>query len=167
MSHEKRKFHINVVDVIITLVVFLVLAVGGFMIAHAFGVGSGGNKNLKVEMEYVVQFRCVRDEIADNVHVGEIAVDAQKRQQHGIVLASRLDDYMMEFYDYSIHALTSAPCPDYKDVFVTLKSQAVSDEDGNYYVNGVRIAYGEPLAVHLPSFCKVGSVCSVTVREVK
>jgi len=163
MREEKKSFHINIVDVFLTMILAVVIAVGAIMIASAFGVDASDKEQTIVK--YTIQFKGVDAEFCDNVKVGEVVIDAQKRLNLGTVVGVKgTEKYAKDVYDEETGMMVLAEYPDKYTLYITVEAPGYLSGDGMYYVNGVKMAVGSGLSVHLKDFCSTGYVSYMEIK---
>lgn len=165
MESGKKAFKLNIIDIIITLIVAGIIAVGVFMLASAFGV-SADNKN-EVEVVYTLQFKGVEDIYKGNVKIGDTIIDGRTRFNIGTVQA--VDDsepFYVDIFNEFEEKMVKAEHPDHHTLYVTIKTKAIC-KDGAYYIKSedFPIAVGLPIAMHAPDLCKEGYICNVEILK--
>lgn len=165
-DNEKKAFKINIIDVIITVIIVAVLAVGTIMIASAFGFSS---KDKEVgTVEYVIQFKGVMDDFADNVKKGDEIVDSQKRHVLGKVKETKYEVYNTEVYNEETRELQIAENPDYITLEVTVTADAYVSEQMIFLTESEKeIGVGTFLYIHAPDFCGGGYISAMNFVEKK
>lgn len=162
MTEEKRSFRINIVDVLITVVIACVIAVGAIMIANAFGVDASSDKE-GLTVEYTLQFSGLRPEFADKVQEGDAVVEAAKRLGLGTVTSVRQEAYTKDVYNQETDMMQVATHPDYITVYITIRADGY-ESDEMYYVNGVKMAVGTGISIHTKNFCGTGYVSEMLIK---
>ncbi|MBQ6893051.1 MAG: DUF4330 domain-containing protein [Clostridia bacterium] len=163
MTGEKKAFRINIVDVLITLIIVAMLTVGILMLANTFDVRASGDGNATVE--YTVQFKKVRNEFIGNVKAGDIAVDAQNRQNLGVVIDVKDDTpYTIELYNAATDAREVVEYPDFINITMKVSADAYTS-DGMWYLkeSGREIGIGAEFNIYLPDFCGTGYVSEMNI----
>lgn len=162
---ENRAFKINIIDVLITLMIVCVLAVGTIMLASAFGVNASADDEGKT-IEYVVQFKGIRKEFGDNIIKGDIVVDAQKRHNLGTVIEVREPEvYEQEVYDEETKTMKMATNPDFITLEIKVSAPGYIDEEMYYLAESDKeIGVGTFLYIHTPDFCGSGYISSMIVK---
>lgn len=149
-------------DVLITVVIACVIAVGAIMIANAFGVDASTDKE-KLTVEYTLQFSGIRPEFAEKAQVGDVVVEAAKRLGLGTVKSVRYEPYTKDVYNQETGMMQAAQHPDYVTVYITITADGyLSDE--MYYVNGVKTAVGTGISIHTKNFCGTGYISEMLVK---
>lgn len=162
MADEKKAFRINIIDVLITLVIIAVVSVGVLMLANAFDVNASDDGTVAVE--YTVQFKRIRDEFSDNIHVGDAVIDAQKRHNLGTVTKVSNEPYTVELYNHETDMRDIVEYPDFITINMKVSAAAyVSDEMCYLKDSGKEIGIGTALYIHLPDFCGMGYICEMKV----
>lgn len=164
MTGEKKSFRINIVDILITIIIIAMLTVGALMIASAFDVKSAGDDI--VIAEYVVQFKRVRNEFSDNIHVGDVVIDAQKRHNLGVVTFAESMPYLVELYDVEEESRKAIEYPDFCNLEMTVSAEAYKKDNMWYLKNSDKeIGIGTALYIHLPNFCGSGYISEMNIIE--
>ena len=162
MTEGKRSFRINIVDILITIVLAAVIAVGAIMIANAFGVDASTDKE-NFTVEYTLQFSSLRPEFAEKAQAGDIVVEAAKRLGLGTIKSVEYEPHVIDVYNKETGEMQRTEHPDY----ITLRITIVADgylSDEMYYVNGVKIAVGTGMSIHTKNFCGTGYVSSMQIQ---
>lgn len=164
MANNKKAFRINIVDVLITLVIIGILTVGALMLASAFDVSNVSEDGSSVV--YTVQFKKIRAEFSDNIDVGDIVVDAQKRHNLGEVSGVTSKFYELEIYDNENNSRAVAVNPDFITIEMQVKATAYVS-NGMCYLkdSGKEIGIGTAMYIHLPDFCGTGYISDMVVVE--
>ena len=160
MAQKKRKF--NFIDLIIVLLI--VGAIGAA--AYIFGAKklSGGSDTVNVE--YVLEFRQVRDEFLDCFETGVNAVDAAKKYRLGEVTAVESSASIYTGNDLVDGKLVYHNYPEHSDVRVTVKSTATIDSKGMYILDGgYRISVGSVVYVRTPGYTGTSYCISINRTE--
>lgn len=162
MTSEKRAFRVNFVDILLTLVIAAIVAVGAYMIGSAFGIDVSAEKE-ELTVEYTLQFRGLMPEFDGKVQVGEDVIDAQKRLNIGTVQAVWTEPFEKDVYNEETGEMVLATHPDYFTLNVRISSPGyITDE--MYYVNGIKMAVGAGVSVHLKNFCATGYVTDMRIK---
>ncbi len=162
MTNEKKAFRINFVDVLLTVMIACILAVGAFMIGSAFGIDVSAEKE-ELTVEYTLQFRGLMPEFVDNVEVGDIVIDAQKRLNIGTVESVWYEPFTKDVYNEETGEMVKATHPDYLTLYVRISTPGyITDE--MYYVNGIKMAVGVGLSIHTKNFCATGYVSDMRIK---
>ncbi|MBQ9134258.1 MAG: DUF4330 domain-containing protein [Clostridia bacterium] len=162
MTEEKRSFRINIVDVLITIVIACVIAVGAIMIANAFGVDASTDKE-SLTVEYTLQFNGLQPEFAEKVQAGDAVVEAAKRLGLGTVVSVQSEPYTKDVYNEETGMMQVAEHPDYVTVYITIAADGYTSDE-MYYVNGVKMAVGTGISIHTKNFCGTGYVSEMLVK---
>lgn len=162
MTEEKRSFRINIVDVLITVVIAGVIALGAIMIANAFGVDATTDKE-SFKVEYTLQFKSLRPEFFEKVQPGDIVVEAAKRLGLGTVQSVAYEPYAFDVYNEETGRMQVAQHPDYITLHITIVADGyLADE--MYYVNGIKMAVGTGIGIHTKNFCGTGYVSDMQIQ---
>ena len=165
MENEKKTFRLNIIDVIITVLVAGIIAVGAFMIASAFGVSASGKDG--VEVVYTLQFKGIEDVYKGNVKIGDTIVDGRTRFNIGTVTeVDESEPFYVDVYNETTKKTVRAVHHDHYTLRVKIKTNAVKI-DGGYYIKSedVRLAVGLPIAMHAPDLCKEGYISAIEIHE--
>ena len=162
MTEEKRSCRVNVVDILITIVLAGVIALGAIMIANAFGVDASAEKTNNT-IEYTLQFVGMLPELVDNVQPGDVVVEAAKRLGLGTVVSVWHEPYVKNVYNPETGELQAAEHPDYITLYIQIKADGyLADE--MYYVNGIKMAVGTGISMHTKNLCGTGYVSQMQVQ---
>lgn len=162
-EREKRAFKFNIIDIILTVVIAGVVAVGSIMLVNAFGVDTSTDKE-QVVFEYTIEFKGILDELKDNVSVGDIIIDGQKRYNIGKVSKVVYSPYMIDVFDKEKGEMIATPYPDNVTLKITVKKDGYILDD-NYYLeeSSMRLAVGYGISVHAPHLCSYGYISEINV----
>lgn len=161
MTDEKRAFRVNLVDILLTILIAGVIAIGAIMIANAFGVDASEKEDMKIE--YTIQFRGLQPEFCDNVEVGETVIDAQKRLNLGTVTRVRTEPFTKDVYDEQLEQMVVATHPEYLTLYITVESSGYISEEW-YYINGIKIAVGNGISIHMKNLCATGYINDMRIK---
>lgn len=159
---EKKAFKFTIVDLFISFAVLAVIVVGALMLVNAFDVNAADKDTVTVE--YTVQFKRIRDEFSDNIHIGDAVVDAQKRHNLGTVIGVEYEQYQLELYNFETGERQSVDYPDFMNIDMKVTATAyVSDEMCFLKDSGKEIGIGTALYIHLPDFCGSGYISELNI----
>ncbi len=150
---KKRKF--NVMDAIILVLIVAVIAV----VAVFAGLRSTGAVTDVKEtgIEYVVEFRQIREEFADNFKEGTLVSDAVAKYQLGEVVAVNVENATYSSNDLKTNELVISDYPEHINVQLTIKATATFNEQGLYYLGGgYQLSVGSTVHVRTPDFTGTG-----------
>lgn len=143
----KHKF--NFIDVIIILAVIAVAAAAVFI----FGANQLFGDSQTVGVEYVLEFRQVREEFLGNFETGVEVVDASKKYRLGEVTAVSSTATIFTGTNLIDGTLYYSEYPERFDVTLTVSAQAKIDSDGMYILDeGYRMSVGTTVYVRTPNF---------------
>lgn len=161
-QNGKHKF--NAVDAVIIIVIVTVIGLAAYLL---FSKGIS-KESESFDIEYVIEFRMVRDEFRDNFKVGSKVVDSVAKYQLGEVIAvntkvatftgTNLKDGTLVYYDY----------PEHSNVSLTIKSKATINSENMYIIdNGYRISVGSVVYVRMPDFTGMAYCTQIKITEAK
>lgn len=146
--NKKRKF--NFIDFLIILIVVAIIGAAAYLVG-AKKMFAGDAYSLDVE--YVVEFRQVRDEFLDCFTTGVEAVDAAKKYRLGEVIGVESTASIYTGNDLVNGKLVYSNYPEHSDVRLTIRSTAKLDAKGMYILDGgYRISVGSVVYVRTPGF---------------
>ncbi len=158
---KKRKF--NAVD---ALILIIILAVIGAAAAIVVVRGINGENAENVSIEYVVEFRQIREEFADNFDIGTLVTDSVAKYQIGKIRAIGTTSALYSGNDLTKGEATVSEYPGHINVQMTVASDAVIGENGMYMIDGgYRISVGTAVNVRTPNY--TGSGYCIEIKEVK
>ena len=163
MREDSKSFRVNIVDVFLTVILAAIIAVGAIMIGSAFGVDASDKEQMTVK--YTIQFKGIEGDFCDNVKVGETVIDAQKRLNLGTVVGVKgSEKYAKDVYDEESGVMVRAEYPDRYTLYITVEAPGYLSEDGKYYVNGVNMAVGNGISIHMKNLCATGYVSYMEIK---
>lgn len=162
-SNKKRRF--NTVDTLIVLLILAVVAAGGIFLKMTAQKNGGADS---FEVEYVIEFRTVRDEFTDNIEVGTQIVDSAKKYRLGEVIGVSSTPAKYTGVDLNSGELVYYDYPEHSDMSVTIRTTAVLDDDGMYIIdNGYRMSVGTTVYVRTPNYVGTGYCTKFKKMEIK
>ncbi len=154
MTETKKKRSFNVVDALIILLILAVVAVGAVLLWS--NSGKNGNAN-SFEIEYVVEFRTIRDEFTDNIEIGTKLVDSAKKYQLGEVIDVSSTPAKYTGVDLNTGELVYYDYPEHSDLSLTVRTVAALDDEGMFVIdNGYRISVGTTMYIRTPNYVGTG-----------
>ncbi len=143
----KHKF--NFIDVIIILAVIAVAAAAIFI----FGANRLFADSETVGVEYVLEFRMVREEFLGNFKTGVEVVDASKKYRLGEVMSVSSTASTFSGTNLLEGTLYYSDYPERFDVSLTVSARAKVDSDGMYILDeGYRMSVGTTVYVRTPDY---------------
>lgn len=153
MAETKKKRRFNVIDALIILIILIVI-VGGGLFLWSRKADTAQNT---FEIEYVVEFRTVRDELTTGFTEGIRLVDSVKKYQLGEVIAVNITPAKFTGTDLVDGELVYSDYPEHSNVDLTVRTTASQDSDGNYIIDGgYRISVGTTMYIRSPGYVGVG-----------
>lgn len=154
MAITKKKHRFNAVDALIILIVLAVIAGGGLFI-WSRGVGKSGQNSFDVE--YVIEFRTIRDEFADNFSEGTKLIDSAKKYQLGEVIAVSVTPATFTGTNLVDGKLAYSNYPEHSNVALTVRTTASLDSEGMYIIDGgYHISVGSTMYIRTPDYVGMG-----------
>ncbi len=162
MGTTVKKHRFNAVDAAI-IIVIAVIIVAAVMF---FSMGGTETINQTVKIEYVVEFRTIRNEFADNFAVGEGVVDSVAKYHLGEVIDYAVEPAIYNGNDFSAGALVSSVHPEHSNVRLSVAAEATVGADGRYVLDGgYDISVGTTMYVRLPNYTGVGYCTELSETE--
>lgn len=164
MEKVKRKVKtgINIIDILIVLIILAAAAV----LLYVF-VLSGRGEAVTPQthtIRYVVELKGIRDEFADNVTIGENAVDSVAMYKIGTVVAYEEKEATYKGVNALKGESVISPVPGKMNMYVTIEAQAYLDKY-IYSIDGYRIAVGSSVGLKLPNFIGIGYCIKLDVLD--
>lgn len=164
MPTTKPKHRFNAVDALIIVLILAVIAAGAFIFTRSVRNNNSGS----FDIEYVIELRTVRDELANNIQIGTKVVDSAKKYQLGEVIAVSVSPAKFTGTDLINGELVYYDYPEHSDVSLTVKTTATLDSDGMYIVdNGYRLSVGTTIYVRTPDYVGTGYCTKFKKTEVR
>lgn len=164
-EREKRAFKLNIVDVFITLIIACVVAVGAMMLVSAFGVNTSNDKK-DVKVEYTIQFKGILDDFKNNVKVGDVIVDGQKRYNIGTVKRVWYGPYTMDVFNKETGKMQKAVYPDHVELNVVVEADGYMLDDRCYLTEGeMLMVIGTGISMHAPDLSSYGYVSDIQIYD--
>ncbi len=159
---KRGKF--NFVDLLfLILIAVIVLAV--FFLIDPFSMNVFGGAEKNVVVEYTVQIEYVEASLADNIRLGDEALNAVNKTSLGRVSAIKNDIlYSEACYNSEADIVSMKEYPDRYNLQITITSDAVFEEGKGYTVKGTRIAVGGQYSIMFPNY--LGNGYCISMREV-
>lgn len=164
MAETKKKRRFNVVDALIILIILVILAGGGLFL-WTRRTSSAENT---FDVEYVVEFRTVRDELTTGFAEGVKLVDSVKKYQLGEVIAVNITPAKFTGTDLVSGDLVYTDYPEHSNVALTVRATASLGSDGMYIIDGgYRISVGTTMYVRSPGYVGTGYCTRFKKAEVR
>ena len=158
---KKRKF--NAVDAVIIIVILAVIAAAAALLMVN---RSGENQTEETTVEYIVEFRQIREEFGDNFKVGAMISDSVAKYQLGDVTAVNVENSKYNGNNLLTGELVVSDYPERIDVQLTVRSDAKIGEDGMFYIGGgYRLSVGSAVYVRMPDFVGMGYCIDIKETE--
>lgn len=160
---KKRKF--NVVDAVILIIVVAIVGVAAFLLFRETPKEVSSN----TKVEYVVEFRQVRNEFTDNFSIGDRVVDSVAKYHIGQITAVSYVDAVYDGNDMTTGKASAGTYPGYSDVKITVIADASYGATGRYVIDGgYDISVGTKVYVRIPNYNGMGYCVSINeVEEAK
>lgn len=158
---KKHKF--NIIDALIIIVILAIIAVAAFFLLR-----DKPTEEVKqtVAIEYVVEFRKVRNELSDKISVGDKVVDSVAKYHIGEVIAvSAVDAVFSNGNDFTSGTAVVGTYPGYSDVRMTVSAEAVIS-GGRYVISGgYNVSVGSRVDVRTPNYNGTGYCTAIRESE--
>jgi len=155
---KKRKF--NAVDAVLIIVILAVIGAAALLLLK----GTGEPQTKKTKIEYIVEFRQLREEFGDNFHVGAVISDSVAKYQLGDVTAVNVENATYNGNNQLTGELVVVDYPEHIDVQLTVSADATIGENEMYYIGGgYRLSVGSTVYVRMPDF--VGTGYCIDIKE--
>ncbi len=149
---KKRKF--NAVDAAIIIVIVAVIGAAAVFFTVR---GISDEPSDTVAIEYVVEFRQIREEFADNFAIGTRVTDSVAKYQIGEVLAVNVENSKYSGNDMLTGELAISEYPERVNVRVTIGADAAIGENNIFQIDGgYRISVGTAVHVRTPNYTGTG-----------
>ena len=157
---KKHKF--NAVDAVIIIVIAAVIGAAIMF----FTTGTPEVVNETVSIEYVVEFRTVRNEFTGNFAIDEEVVDSVAKYHLGRVIDYSVSPAMYVGNDFSAGAAVISEYPEHSNIKLTVAAQATVGADGRYIVGGgYDVSVGTAMHIRLPNYTGSGYCIQIAERE--
>ena len=154
---KKRKF--NAVDAVIIVVILAVIGAALLLMK-----GTSEPQSKKTKIEYIVEFRQIREEFGDNFHVGAVISDSVAKYQLGEVTAVNVENATYNGNNQHTGELVVVDYPERINVQLTVRSDATIGEHDMFYIGGgYRLSVGSAVYVRMPDF--VGTGYCIEIKE--
>ncbi len=163
MNRRKGKYRFNIIDVLlITVIVVSALAI-------AFLVYNNRQDNTesslkKVKIMYTLEDEAIDDILRGKVDIGNKVFTSDGSSQIGEVVDVEYSDAEYNGFDSEKNQSFTSVLPGHLDMRIVISANATVDNDGVYYVNGIRLNMGAELDVRFPFY--TGNTVCVSVSEV-
>ena len=164
MPSTQKKHKFNAVDAAIIIVIVAIIGTAVFFFAR----GNDDQASFApqtYDIEYVIEFRDIRDEFADNFKIGDKVTDAQELSHIGEIVAVEITDATYSASN-ATGELVISDYPDYSNVSVTVSASAYVGSLGRFIVGeGYDIAIGKPIDVRTPNY--TGTAYCTQIRQIE
>ena len=158
---KKHKF--NIIDAVIIILLGTIIAVAAFFLLRDKPTDEVKET---VAIEYVVEFRKVRDELNNKISVGDTVVDSVAKYHIGEVIAvSAVPAVFSDGNDFNTSTAIAGTYPGYSDVRMTVSAEAVIN-GGRYVLSGgYNISVGSRVDVRTPNYNGTGYCTAIRESE--
>ncbi len=151
---RKRKFKINVFDIIIVFIV-AVIAIGLYVFTH---------KEKVVETKkivYTIELRDVPEGFTELVKVGDKLTDGVKNYDMGTVLSAKRQDFKLLTNDYNTNTILDSVVPGRETCIIEVEAD-VTETAADYKVNGsFLVKAGLEINAHGPGYAGNGYILTI------
>ena len=160
-TSKKRRF--NAVDAVIVIVILAAIAAG----AALFTINqSSEGQTTKTTVEYIVEFRQIREEFGDNFKAGAVISDSVAKYQLGEVTAVNIENSTYNGNNMLTGELVVSDYPERIDVQLTVRADAEIDEAGMIQIGGgYRLSVGTAVYVRMPDYVGMGYCIDIKETE--
>ena len=163
MKTTVKKHKFNAVDAVI--IIAIVAVIGAVLLFFTMG-GTETIANETVSIEYVVEFRTVRNEFTGNFALDESVVDSVAKYQLGKVIDYAVTPATYVGNDFSAGAAVISEYPEHSNVSLTVSAEATVGADGRYIIGGgYDISVGTAMHIRLPNYTDTGYCTQISERE--
>lgn len=165
MPNTQKKHKFNAVDAAIIIVIVAIIGTAIFFFAWG-----NDDKIMSApqtfDIEYVIEFRNIRDEFTDNFKIGDKVSDAAALSHIGEIVAVEVTDATYNGTNLETGELVISDYPDYSIVSVTVSAEASTDSLGRFIVGeGYDIAIGKPISIRTPNY--TGTAYCTQIRQIE
>lgn len=165
MPNTQKKHKFNAIDAAIIIVIVAIIGAAVFFFARGNDEQAPSAPQM-LDIEYVIEFRNIRDEFADNFQIGDKVSDAAALSHIGEIVAVEVADATYNGTNLATGELVISDYPDYSIVSVTVSAKAYIGSLGRFIVGeGYDIAIGKPIAVRTPNY--TGTAYCTQIRQIE
>jgi heme A synthase len=156
---EKLKFRFNFIDFIL---IFVILAAAA-LLAYVFMSSDISllDNNKKVEIEYKVEIKQVREEFRDYIAISDRVTDTVTQYALGEVVNVEYAPTRYTGVNHTTGELVFSDYPEHIEIIVTIRAQATANGDV-YSLDGYKVAVGKAIAMRVPDFIGEGYCTQLT-----
>ncbi len=161
MKTTVKKHKFNAVDAVIIIVVAAIIGAALMF----FTMGGAEVVNETVSIEYVVEFRTVRNEFTGNFALDQSVVDSVAKYHLGRVIDYAVTPATYVGNDFSAGAAVISEYPEHSNVSLTVSAEATVGADGRYIISGgYDISVGTAMHIRLPNYTGTGYCTQISER---
>jgi hypothetical protein len=159
MIQNRKKAQYNLIDVLIIVFILGVIAASVYLLFGGFG---GSEDDGTADITFEVRISNVKESALPLISKGLAVKDSITGEQIGTIVAVRLEK--SRYYgsarldENGDYALGVTEYPDEYDVYVTISSNAKSDDRGIYAVGETYMLIGETVHFQVKSFSEVSYI---------
>lgn len=153
------KSFFNIFNILIALVI--IAGVGAALYFFVLKDDTDASVEL-VDVEYTVEIKEVRDELADRIFVGDRLTDSVAQVDIGTVKGIEYTPNCTYELDNDTGELVKSEKPDHTDIIVSVSAKAAITDKG-YDINGCVINVGKAVYSRFPGFVGTGYCISMKV----
>lgn len=155
----------NLLDIVITMVFFAVVAVGAiYFLKGGFSFSNNTATSKTTRIEYVVTLDTVNEVFHDCVKIGDEAVDLTRSTVLGDVMDIRYSPATYTALNQQTGELGLFTYPDHEKVEITLSTKATY-KNGVYYIGENKINVGSKVSMRVPGFIGVGFCTHIDILK--
>ncbi len=157
-NYKKKRFSAS--DLVIILVIAVIIAAVIFL-KNNVSSNSSGSGDRVVQIEYAIEFKMVPIDISKKIEAGDSARDPDNKQYIGTVVSAEETPYSELVYNFNDGAPVLSDNPEYSNLIITLRAEAVHNETG-YYINGAKFLVGKQSHFWTKGFASTGYCVGIT-----
>lgn len=156
--NTKSGLSLNLFD---TILLLLVVAVGGFVIWYQLGVTSNTTSTNSYQIQYTILMNNMREGSGDLVREGSDVHDIIKKYHIGTVVSKETTPAVEQQLDQDGRIYRSASLPGKEDVYVVMEATAVDLGDEFIVDGGYTIRVGSAVYLHGEGYMAAGNVVAI------
>lgn len=164
MNKRKGKYRFNIIDVLLTAVIVLSIFAIAFLVYRSGKQEDDLDSMKNVKIVYTVENKEIDDILRGKIDIGNSLYSIDGKSKLGEVVDVEYSSSEYEYVDPENNQTVSAVLPGRLDMRVVVSAEAKVDENGIYYINGIRMNEGNEFEARFPSY--TGKCVCVSVSEV-
>jgi len=164
VNKRKGKYRFNIIDILLVVIIIAAVLAIAFLV-YSSDKKDAENGNMKnVKIVYTLENKEIDDILRGNIDIGNALYTIDGEAKLGEVVDVEYSASEYDIVDPESDQKTTSVLPGRLDMHVVMSAEAMVDESGIYYINGVRMNMGKEFDARFPSY--TGKCICISISEV-